>query len=312
MVLVATPDNPIPGETQSGYLHARDRVRIRYASWPARTKKPRGTVCLMHGRTEFIEKYFEVAEDLRRLGFAVVTFDWRGQGGSDRLLRDRMKGHVDDFKDYELDLDVLFKQVILPDCPPPYYALAHSTGGAIALMCAPRLRTRFERMVLTAPLLRLEKLGTKSRWIRPLVETLGSFGLHGRQIPGATTRMAYAADFENNIVTSDKERFERTKAIGAAAPYLTVGAPTIGWLRAAFHAMDGLFEPEFTRNVKVPILLVASGADAVVSARAIEEFSAQTRAAGHVIIPGAKHEIMMERDGLRDQFWAALEAFLPK
>ena len=34
-----------------------------------------------------IEKYFEVVGELRRRGFAVAVLDWRGQGGSSRLLR---------------------------------------------------------------------------------------------------------------------------------------------------------------------------------------------------------------------------------
>ena len=60
--------------------------------------EPRGTVAILGGRGEFIEKYFEVAEDLLSRGLAVATMDWRGQGGSERPLRNARKGHVDDFR----------------------------------------------------------------------------------------------------------------------------------------------------------------------------------------------------------------------
>ena len=115
----------------------------------------RGTVVILHGRTEFIEKYFETVNDLRRRGFAVAAFDARGQGGSARLLGNPRKGHVRDFADHVNDFETIMQEVVLPDCPPPYYVLAHSTGATVALLSAERLRTQIERMVLTAPLLAL-------------------------------------------------------------------------------------------------------------------------------------------------------------
>ena len=67
--------------------------------------------------------------ELRARGFAVATFDWRGQGLSDRALDDPRKGHVGDFSEYELDLEVFMNEVVLPDCPPPLFAIGHSMGG---------------------------------------------------------------------------------------------------------------------------------------------------------------------------------------
>ena len=105
MDLVSIPANPVPEDGITGMLKTRDGVNIRFARWhPPPGRK--GTVCLFHGRAEFIEKYFETVRELRARGFAVATFDWRGQGMSDRALDDRMKGHVNDFSEYELDVDV--------------------------------------------------------------------------------------------------------------------------------------------------------------------------------------------------------------
>ena len=91
--------------------------------------------CILHGRTEFIEKYFETINDLRRRGFAVATFDSRGQGGSGRLLGNPRKGHVRDFADHVNDFETVMQEVVLPDCPPPYYVLGafDRRGGGAAL-----------------------------------------------------------------------------------------------------------------------------------------------------------------------------------
>ncbi len=117
---------------------------MRFARWEATRGPARGTVCLFQGRGEFIEKYFEVVADLRRRGFAVATMDWRGQGGSERLLSNPRKGHVRSFADFDQDLAAFMKEIVLPDCPPPYIAMAHSMGGHILL----RNATHAELVVL--------------------------------------------------------------------------------------------------------------------------------------------------------------------
>ena len=74
--------------------------------------------------------------DLRARGFAVATFDWRGQGGSQRLLRIRARAMCAGFSDYDIDLAAFMHEVVLPDCPPPVFALAHSMGATVLIRAA--------------------------------------------------------------------------------------------------------------------------------------------------------------------------------
>src|ERR1700742_224111 len=80
--------------------------RLRAARFSADPDRAaRGVCVLLTGQTEFIEKYFEVIDELRGRGFAVAALDWRGQGGSGRLVPDNpLKGHIQDFADYDADL----------------------------------------------------------------------------------------------------------------------------------------------------------------------------------------------------------------
>ena len=135
MHLISIPANPVPDGAIAGVLKTRDGVSLRYARWPPPPGR-KGTVCLFQGRAEFIEKYFETIRDLRARGFAVATLDWRGQGLSDRALRNPHKGHVRSFSQYQIDLEAFINEVVLPDCPPPVFALAHSMGATVLLRSA--------------------------------------------------------------------------------------------------------------------------------------------------------------------------------
>jgi lysophospholipase len=106
-------------------------------------------------------------------------------------------------------------------------------------------------------------------------------------------------------------RYARTAAILEAEPTLAIGSPTVGWLNAAFHTLRDFADPNFASRLRQPLLLVAAGQDRIVSTPAISAFATRLRAGSHLVIPGARHELLMEQDRYREQFWAALDAFVP-
>lgn len=309
--LIAMPRNPIPTGAVVGRIEGHDGVGLRVARWPAALRERQGTVCLFGGRTEFIEKYLETIADLRRRGFAVATMDWRGQGGSDRLLKDTRKGHVEDFADYEADLEVFMREVVLPDCPPPYYALAHSMGGAVLLRAARSKDCWFDRMVLTAPMLGLAELPVPESVLAAIAEAAVFLGLGDLYVPGTRADPQSEADAQSSLLTSDPRRLERNRAILALAPELAVGGPTIGWLRAALATMRLLAGDDFPAAVQVPVLMLAAGNDRIVRNDAIERLAVQLKVGEHIVIAGARHELLQERDIIREQVWAAFDAFTP-
>ncbi len=312
MDLINLVKNPVPTGAAAGHFSGHDGAPLRYAVWKATRKPSRGTICLFNGRTEFIEKYFEVVADLRRRGFSVATMDWRGQGGSVRELPNRNKGYIASFKDYDKDLVRFMKDIVLPDCPPPYTALAHSMGGNILLRAARMNDSWFERIVLSAPMVRFHRgmLGRGEYLVRTHVNMMSRLGFGGRYVPGGGDGGASEMPFEDNPLTSDRERFFRTRAIVEAEPALNLGAPTNGWMRAAFESIDEINAPRYPLDVRVPVLFIVAGEDRIVSPRAIEDLSVKLKVGAHVVIPHAEHEILMERDTIRQQFWAAFDAHL--
>jgi lysophospholipase len=309
MHLVEIPANPVPADTVVGTIKTPDGVELRYARWPPPAGR-RGTVCLFQSRAEFIEKYFEVVRDLRSRGFAVAAIDWRGQGFSQRALRDRHKGHVRRFGDYVTDLETFVKEVVLPDCPPPFFALGQGMGATVMIEAAARGHRWFDRMVLSAPMIALAQpaLGGAGPSI---ARALTLAGLGRIYVPGGGPTPGATAPFVGNILTSDPVRYARTAAILEAEPALGIGAPTVRWANAAFRSMEKLQEPSFAARLRQPMLLLAAGNDHIMSLPAIESFALNMRSGSHLIVPGALHEMLMEQDTYRRLFWAAFDAFVP-
>jgi len=310
MKLVSIPANPIPDDYVAGMLKTPDGVSVRFARWAPPAGR-RGTVCIFQGRAEWIEKYFETVRDLRARGFAVAALDWRGQGLSQRALKDRRKGHVRDFAEYDADLETFMREVVLPDCPPPIFALAHSTGAAVLIRAAYRGHLWFDRMVLTAPLIALGGVDYSSGAASLIARTLRLLGLGSLYLPRVDTSIVQSRPFLGNRLTTDPVRYARNAAILEAEPALAVGAPTVAWMDAAFRAMGRMQERSFPGRIRQPMLIVAGGNDTVVSNAAIEDFANLLRAGSQLVINGAQHEILMEQDRFRTQFWAAFDAFVP-
>ena len=309
MTLVSIPANPVPEGAVSGTLKTRDGVSLRFARWhPPPGRK--GTVCLFQGRAEFIEKYFETVRDLRARGFAVATLDWRGQGMSERALRNPKKGYVRSFSQYHIDLETFINEVVLPDCPPPVFALAHSMGASILLRSAFAGHRWFDRMVLLAPMIALPGM-RRSVGTRLLVRTLRMMGLGGMYVPGGDASVVMQRPFIGNLLTSDPVRYARNVAVLETEPALAVGWPTVAWTDCAFRVMGELTERSFASKIRQPILIIAAGADGIVSTPAIDVFSVRLRAGSHLIVPGARHELLMEQDRFRGQVLAAFDAFVP-
>jgi lysophospholipase len=309
MKLVSIPANPVPEGAVTGMLKTPDGRSLRFARFAPPAGR-RGTVCLFQGRTEYIEKYFETVRDLRQRGFAVATLDWRGQGLSDRALSDPRKGHITDFSEFDRDLEAFMREVVLPDCPPPIFALAHSMGGAILIRAAYQGRRWFDRTVLSVPMIKVagvKLLGATRLAIR--VMRLAGLGIS--YVPGGDDRVDQTLPFHGNPLTSDPMRYTRNAAVLEFEPMLGLGAPTVNWADAAFRAMEEFAEPGYPASIRHPLLIVAAGADTIVSTPAIEEFAIRLRAGSHLILPGARHELLMEQDRFRDQFWAAFDAFVP-
>lgn len=284
----------------------RGGTRLRIARFTAEGI-PRGTFLVLTGRNEFIEKYWETTADLMDRGFAVHLMDWRGQGLSDRPLADRMKGHVRDFEDYVGDLEA-FIESIAAEASGPLIALGHSMGGHIlarTLATRPAVRARLAGAVLCSAMMEIDTGRITAAWAGRIARTLCLLGLGERAISAPKET---GPGF--NVLTSDPERAEDQPYFIAAEPLLDLGAPTFGWLDAAFRSAALLKRAGMAEAIDLPVMMAIAGADKVVKPAAERAFAARLPRATIVAIEAARHEILKERDDLRRVFLAALDDWL--
>lgn len=289
-----------PTGGRAWWLTAADGVRIRAAVWNDTASK--GTVLLLPGRTEYIEKYGRAAADLAQRGYATVTLDFRGQGLADRALADRLSGHVTDFAQFQLDIAAVTELMDALGLPGPRYLLTHSMGGCIGLR-ALHQGLRVQAAVFSAPMWGI----SMAAWMRPVAQALSSasswFKMSHRYAPGTGGR-TYVLDapFEANVLTTDPDMWAYMQKQVSAHPDLALGGPSMGWLGAALtecQALSVLESPPY------PAVCALGLAEKVVDTAPIHLRMARWQNGRLDLYPGAEHEVLMEALPARKRFFDA-------
>lgn len=280
---------------EAGWITAADGVRLRLVVWRGGDA---GTVFIFSGRTEYAEKYALVATELIAKGFTVATLDWRGQGLSDRLAADQMLGHVRKFSDYQLDVVAALDALNDLGVPRPLHLIGHSMGGCIGLRALANGQP-FERAGFSGPMWGIKTEGFLSL-LAPFVPQMASaMGLGLLYAPGTSkTSFMMTTPFEDNTLTTDPERLKAMQAQAAFDPRLTLGGPSLHWLAQAFAEMKNLLAAP---RPETPTVTFLGALEAITDAAKIKEMSSNWASEELIIIDGAKHELMMERDEVRSR-----------
>ena len=293
------PEAEGPEGGQAFWLTCTDGVRVRMAWWPAEGAK--GTVLFFPGRTEYVEKYGRAAAEYVAAGYNLAAMDWRGQGLADRALDDVATGHVDEFSDYQLDVDAMVAAVdSLEAGPLPRVLIGHSMGGCIGLRAAHRLK--LAAAAFSAPMwgIRLHAAVRPAAWVlsalsRPL-------GFSSRYAPGTEAETyALTAEFAGNMLTRDEEMWEYMRRQLTAHPELALGGPSLHWLNRAMVEMRALMRMPAP---DMPCLTFLGGNERIVDPAAVRRRVADWPGAELVVPEGAEHEILMETPEVREDFFA--------
>lgn len=299
-----------PDDFQWGHFKNAKGADIRYGhASPEGVAK--GRMVILPGFRESAEKYNEVMNEMLKKGFEVWIMDWRGQGGSERYLKDNpQKAHHEGY-DEQIETLHEFTQNVMPISDTPLIMVAHSMGGHIGLRYLKEHEGVFDSALLSSPMFDIQTAGLP----KPLARQMAKFAKAGnyleKYIPGGSDR-AGRESFENNNKTSDTVRFEAANDIIEHNPKLAIGDPTYGWIYHTFASIDILNDEKYLKAIKTPILMEVSDNERIVDRAAQDRALKFLPNAEKVDIAGAQHEIWMEQDKYRNQWVAKVDEFLAK
>ena len=229
-----------------------EQVRRGGAAFGKR-RGPHRTLLLLHGYTEFLEKYAnEVFGRLRAMGFTVWSFDWRGQGLSTRPTRDPMRGHV-----LASTITLVRRRlssgwwnemgnVVL---------VGHSMGGHLGLRLLSEKPEPFAHAVVLSPMIGISTNCLPVSVARGLLALFNGLGLSERYPPGVAPTGPLDRRYEGNILTTDKDRFDAVRQTMRDNPALRIGSPTMGWAGAAFRSIATLSRPDYLARIGPSVLV---------------------------------------------------------
>jgi lysophospholipase len=278
-----------------GWLHRR-------IDWPQPERPSRGTLLFASGRGDFIEKYMEAMAHWHARGWAVTSFDWRGQGAS---RGGTAGGHLDSMDPLVADLEGLASEFGAG----PLVAVGHSMGGHVLMRALAEKRARLDAAVLVAPMLGINSAPLPAWAAWWTASLFANFGFRRQPVwrpqvpapPPGSSRQAW--------LTSCTDRYSDELWWWEREPGFNTGAPSWGWLEAAFRSVASLTDAKL-REVETPILLIGTDTDRLVSAAAIRRAASLLPGARLKMFATAGHEILREADPVRSEALAEIDSFL--
>ncbi|MCJ9428597.1 alpha/beta fold hydrolase [Kordiimonas marina] len=300
-----------PEDAVFNYFKAEDGEQIRFARFPAsHVLEPKGTIIFLPGRTEFIEKFLEDVHIWNALGFACAAMDLRGQGMSYRPYPDRDKHYVRTFDTHIEDLKSFFDQKLVNKMPKPFILMGHSAGSHVILRFLAKYPGYAEAAITVAPMVRINA-GPLPKFVTyGLPYVARHLGLGAAYIPGHTAFKEGRWGWRKKL-THDDERFcDEDFFIKEKDRRLAVGGATYKWLWEALKSCDKLNDQGVPESIETPVLMIQAGEDTIVDNKAQAAFAERMPNVKFVVVDGAMHEILKEKDEYRAEVWQAIGDFM--
>jgi len=268
-------------------------------------RAPRGSLFFAGGRGDFIEKYLEAYARWHSAGWNVTAFDWRGQGRSQ--VGEPARGPFS-FDPLVVDLDALIRDWSATS-PGPHVAVAHSMGGHLLLRTLVEKKLPLDAAVLVAPMLRVNSAPLPESFAPLIADTMCLVGWRDVPVWKAPPGGSGPGTSRHRILTSCPNRYADELWWWEREPGFNLGGISWGWLRAAFRSAAA-FAPDRLAKVDLPVLLIGTDRDRLVSAEAIRDAATHLPRAELEMYPRAGHEILRESDPVRLDAFARIDRFL--
>lgn len=301
----------IPAEATETFWKAADGWPIRRIDWPALGNgKLRGSMLFIPGRGDHYEKYLETLDHYARQGWRVTAIDWRGQGGSGRLLPNPRVGHIDDFATWIADLR-FFWPMWKAEASGPHVVLTHSMGGHLTMRGLVEKAIDPVAVAMSAPMLGIQTGGLPLSVNHAVARYFCKIGWAQKAAWKESEKPMSPISLRMKILTHDVRRYEDELAWWQIRPEVRLGPPSWRWVERAITSIQILGAPGTLENVQIPILLMATTSDQLVStARILADAKRLPNVETLIFGKEAAHELLREADPVRDACLARVSEFM--
>lgn len=296
----------------------RNGRKLRFGTVSPKNSIPDAVVVALPGLNEFGEKYFETARNCHDINLSIWVLDWMGQGGSGRYLKNPLKRHGADFAEDVADLHHFLTEYVKPTSVHPdrgripRVMLGHSMGGHIGLRYLTQYPEMFECAAFTAPMLGVYALRQWPIWAARSASFLLKI-LIGKFFTSPDGKFSERQNkiFESNPLTADPARFALTAGWMDKNPALKIGDVTYEWVYQAIKSCACLNKNSAAlKNIDKACLFALCGQETIVDNTAAYGIISKIKNAHILEIKGARHELLMEINDYRDQFWAEFQKLI--
>ena len=284
-----------PANGSAFWATTEDLKRLRIGYWPA-DQDVCGTIFLFPGRTEYIELQGRLATDLVAKRFSVLTIDWRGHGLAQRLLENPATLHIDEFANYQTDVDTFLRVANELDVPKPWFLLANSMGGVIGLRAIMH-GLPVSACSFTAPMWGIEMSLLQRLISMPVTWAACASGRGETYVPGHDGKNYVShAPFEGNRITCDRENYDYWFRQACAKPELQTAGSSMRWLHESLKECRRISK---LPTPHLPCITFYGDCDEVVDERAIQQRMEAWSNGEFVEVKNAKHALLLEKPAVR-------------
>ena len=217
-----------------GFFEGVDGLNLRYGAFPI--ENPRAAIVLVTGYTESFIRYAELIYTFQNEGYSVYTYEHRGMGGSDRILKhDSEKTHVKKFEHYVRDLETFLNEIVHPRYKGPLFSFSHSMGGGVMTRFLQLHPGVFSKNLLSSPMLQV-KTGSYPTWVaKGLAEIGGSLPFVGSSYAPTQKGFDPSDTFSDSTANSSEDRWRYFHNYKVENPGHANGGSTFRWVRESMR-----------------------------------------------------------------------------
>lgn len=288
-----------------GILTLKDGMKLAWRYFLV--EKPKASVIIVHGFSEFYRKYDELCWYLLKMGYNVFQYDQRGHGLSGREVEEEGLAHVNSFGDYARDLGDIIENIVVPNMSNTrLYALTHSMGGSVVSLYLNSGGRRIDKVIMSSPMISPYTGGIPIGLAKKLLS-------HDAEKTSWNARFRFSGEFSSKshfAKNSDlsRARHDHIRNIRLSEKRYQCCSSTNSWVYNAICVDRQILDKKALSSVSAKVMILSAGKDTVVKNSRQKKLS-RILGCPMVTFKGAKHSIFMSDENILGKYMGQVLSF---